>query len=258
MATQAAKLWLPVGTNNSYRQALSIPLDDFQHFSLAGLAWLHYVAFTIYGREEQRLMRTKIWKNPRDTTMYRKVCRISLFKDASHLQYYHQSRLCCWIQIWWMAGLQWQVLSPPTGTISGRRWLTAMKPVYWQVLKKIILRVISFLMQRLTRCVLRISLELFRYMVSLANHRGEDVDPPLDNINDTRNGILLYSAFHRAFGESRVAFLRVSCRGSIFFTWLTRFIDPKFCNSGDRCGPCCTTRCGPPTLGNETRHIPAF
>src|SRR5882762_1388475 len=53
MATQpeAAKLMLPVGTNNSYCQALSIPLDDFQLFSLAELAWLRYVAFTIYGRE---------------------------------------------------------------------------------------------------------------------------------------------------------------------------------------------------------------
>jgi hypothetical protein len=55
-------------------------------------------------------------------------------------------------------------------------------------------------------------------MVNLANHRGEDLDPRLDNINDTRNGILLYSAFHRAFGESRVAFLRVSyCCSSILF-----------------------------------------
>ena len=51
MATQAAKLLLPVRTNNSYRQVLSIPLDDFQHFSLAELAWLHYVAFTIHGCE---------------------------------------------------------------------------------------------------------------------------------------------------------------------------------------------------------------
>jgi len=51
MATQAAKLMLPVGTNNSYLQALSIPLDDFQHFSLAELAWLRYVAFTIHGRK---------------------------------------------------------------------------------------------------------------------------------------------------------------------------------------------------------------
>jgi len=42
---------VPVGSNNSYRQALSIPLDDFQHFSLADLAWLRYVANTIHGRE---------------------------------------------------------------------------------------------------------------------------------------------------------------------------------------------------------------
>jgi hypothetical protein len=51
MVTQATTLMLPVGTNNSYRQALSIPLDDFQLFSFAKLAWLRYVAFTIHGRE---------------------------------------------------------------------------------------------------------------------------------------------------------------------------------------------------------------
>jgi len=51
MPVQAAKLWLPVGTNNSYHQALSIPLNDFQHFSLAPLPWLCYTASTIYGRE---------------------------------------------------------------------------------------------------------------------------------------------------------------------------------------------------------------
>jgi len=55
-------------------------------------------------------------------------------------------------------------------------------------------------------------------MVNLANHRGEDVDPPLDDINDTRNGILLYTGFHRAFGESRVAFLRVSYYCTLIFS----------------------------------------
>jgi hypothetical protein len=32
----------------------------------------------------------------------------------------------------------------------------------------------------------------------------------LENINDTRNGILLHAALHNPFGASKVAFLRVS------------------------------------------------
>jgi len=49
----------------------------------------------------------------------------------------------------------------------------------------------------------------------------EIVDPPFDGIDDPRNGILLHSAFHRGFGESDVAFLRVShfC-DSIVSMWL--------------------------------------
>jgi hypothetical protein len=41
-----------------------------------------------------------------------------------------------------------------------------------------------------------------KYMTNLANHRGENLDPPLDVIDDTRNVILLvlYSTFHRIFG----------------------------------------------------------
>ncbi len=51
MATQPAKLLLPVGSNNSYQQALSIPLHEFQLFADDHLAWLRHVAYTIYGRE---------------------------------------------------------------------------------------------------------------------------------------------------------------------------------------------------------------
>ena len=52
-----------------------------------------------------------------------------------------------------------------------------------------------------------------KYMINLASHRQgleETVDPPFTGIDDIRNGILLHSAFHRPFGESRVAFLHVS------------------------------------------------
>lgn len=49
-----------------------------------------------------------------------------------------------------------------------------------------------------------------QYMNSLADHRNEVLDPPLDNINDPRNGILLAVHLHGPFGDSEVAFLQVS------------------------------------------------
>ncbi|KAF8309777.1 hypothetical protein F5887DRAFT_1153856 [Amanita rubescens] len=47
-----------------------------------------------------------------------------------------------------------------------------------------------------------------QYMNSLADHRNEVLDPPLNDINDPRNGILLHVTLHRPFGASVVAFLQ--------------------------------------------------
>jgi len=62
-----------------------------------------------------------------------------------------------------------------------------------------------------------------KYMINLSNYRQESY---LEGINDTRNGLLLYSGFHKSFGESRIAFLRVSylCI-QIVFVGLNSFLD---------------------------------
>jgi hypothetical protein len=49
-----------------------------------------------------------------------------------------------------------------------------------------------------------------KYMINLVNYRNERLNPPLDDINDTRNGILLSVLLHHPFGASEVAFLQVS------------------------------------------------
>jgi hypothetical protein len=49
-----------------------------------------------------------------------------------------------------------------------------------------------------------------QYIINLANHRHEVLDPPLENIDDTRNGILLALQLQAPFGASEVAFLQVS------------------------------------------------
>jgi hypothetical protein len=49
-----------------------------------------------------------------------------------------------------------------------------------------------------------------QYIINLASHRHEVLDPPLESINDTRNGILLAVQLHSPFGTSEAAFLQVS------------------------------------------------
>jgi len=49
-----------------------------------------------------------------------------------------------------------------------------------------------------------------QYIINLASHRHEVLDPPLESINDTRNGILLAVQLHGPFGASEAAFLQVS------------------------------------------------
>jgi len=61
-----------------------------------------------------------------------------------------------------------------------------------------------------------------QYMNSLANlsnHRNEVLDPPLDGIDDPRNGILLYVSLHRSFGASEVTFLQVSHFAQLSSIW---------------------------------------
>ena len=48
-----------------------------------------------------------------------------------------------------------------------------------------------------------------QYIKNLVSHRHEVFDPPLESINDTRNGILLSLALHGPFGASEAAFLQV-------------------------------------------------
>jgi len=43
------KLWMKF--DDTYRIALSIPVDECQCFAIHPLAWLHYVGFTIYESE---------------------------------------------------------------------------------------------------------------------------------------------------------------------------------------------------------------
>lgn len=56
-------------------------------------------------------------------------------------------------------------------------------------------------------------------MINLVHHRKVDVDPPLESINDTWNGILLNVAFSGLFRASDTAFLWVSLFNPIAFSF---------------------------------------
>jgi hypothetical protein len=57
-------------------------------------------------------------------------------------------------------------------------------------------------------------------MVNLVHQRKVGVEPPLESINDTRNGILLQVVFRGLFKASRAAFLRVYHSISFFYVVL--------------------------------------
>jgi hypothetical protein len=59
-----------------------------------------------------------------------------------------------------------------------------------------------------------------QYMSGVAKRRNEVVNPPLNDIDDTRNGILLITQLHGPFGDSKVAFLQVSYFAQLSFMWL--------------------------------------
>ena len=61
---------------------------------------------------------------------------------------------------------------------------------------------------------------LAQYMNNLINHRHEVLEPPLNDINDTRNGILLALQLYNPFGASEVAFLHVSYFAQLSSMWL--------------------------------------
>jgi hypothetical protein len=50
-------------------------------------------------------------------------------------------------------------------------------------------------------------------MSNVVRHRGEAYDSAddIDDINDTRNGLLLLNMFHFSFGAGELAFLKVCC-----------------------------------------------
>jgi hypothetical protein len=89
-----------------------------------------------------------------------------------------------------------------------------------------VLHAILFLIRKETMCVVK-NLNilspyssfspLIKYIANALSHRSEgDNKDELDGIDDTRNGLLLWSAIHHPVGTGALAFLKVSCHSPCF------------------------------------------
>ncbi|EDR14543.1 uncharacterized protein LACBIDRAFT_321675 [Laccaria bicolor S238N-H82] len=170
------QLWIRLG--DAYQHALSIPVHECQRFSLHPLTWLRFLGYAIYGKEGY----------------------ISRERDGEQVADYRPE------------DNDFRLLDPKV--MDDRT----------SVGSEVTSRQADFRQDVVNRdrcCVMTGSAgsegchiiphskgDQAKYMKNLVAHREVVVDPPLESINDTRNGILLLKVLHRPFGASEVAFLQ--------------------------------------------------
>lgn len=86
------------------------------------------------------------------------------------------------------------------------------------ILAKTAMHAISFRMRRevtyvLTNLPYIATLTLIKYISNLVHYRGgtDDSANDINDIIDTRNGLLLICLLHRQFGTGKLSFLKVCC-----------------------------------------------
>ncbi|KAF8960929.1 hypothetical protein BDZ97DRAFT_2035202 [Flammula alnicola] len=178
MATNV-ELWMPF--NGTYRPALIIPVGECQRFSVHPLTWLRYLGFTIYGNEGH----------------------ISTLPGGPEVEYYQADipPVPCLLD---PAGMDDRTSATSTISISWRNFeerviardeicvVTASRPPIAEV----------------CHIIPHAKGDQAKYMINLVNHRKETIDPPLNDINDTRNGILLSVLLISSIRACQVAFLQ--------------------------------------------------
>ncbi|KAF8960923.1 hypothetical protein BDZ97DRAFT_1940255 [Flammula alnicola] len=183
--TTNVELWMPF--NDIYRPALSIPVDTCQRFSVHPLTWLRYLGFTIYGNEGH----ISTLPGGPEVEYYQ--------ADIPPGIYYYVSQLPCLLDPAGMddrtsdassISINWRNFEERVIARDGNCVMTASRPPMAEV------------------CHIIPHAKGHQYMINLVNHRKETIDPPLNDINDTRNGILLSVALSPAIGACQVAFLQ--------------------------------------------------
>ncbi|KAF8737659.1 hypothetical protein AX14_012536 [Amanita brunnescens Koide BX004] len=184
----AAMVELRMPIDGQYQHALSISVETCQRFSVHPLSWLRYVGFTIYGTEGH------IFRSAAGP-----VVRYSEVDIQAGVYYY-------------IPDSQGPFLLDPDVMDNRTSDSSAISIRRENFVKGVTDRDGSCLMTGATSnfraCHIIPHAKGSQYINSLANHRNEVLDPPLNGINDPRNGILLQVSLHRPFGASVVAFLQ--------------------------------------------------
>lgn len=187
---------------HSYQAALSIPVKACQRFSVHPLSWLRFLGYTIYGTEGY------ISRSPTG-----RVVRYSeLNTDLQAGIYYYRP------------DEPEPLLLDPDLMDNRASDSSAISIRQRDFAQDVIDRDGTCLMTgaatNFQACHIIPHAKGSEYISGLADHRNEVLDPPLDDINDPRNGILLSPVLHRPFGESVVAFLKISYFTQLSSMWL--------------------------------------
>ncbi|KAF8325714.1 hypothetical protein F5887DRAFT_901102 [Amanita rubescens] len=178
----AAIVELQMPIDGEYQPALSIPVETCQCFSLHPLKWLRYVGFTIYGTKGH------------------------ISRSASGLAVVQYSEVDIQADPFLLDPDLMDDRTSYSSTISTRQADFAQRVTANRDGTCLMTGVTS----NFQACHIfpHAKGSQAQYITGLADHRNEVLDPPLDDINDPRNGILLSVQLHRPFGASIVAFLQ--------------------------------------------------
>ncbi|KAF8626969.1 hypothetical protein AX15_004609 [Amanita polypyramis BW_CC] len=190
MSTTTPKVTLRLSFGNVTRLALSIPLDKCGTFAINPLKWLRFLGFAIYGREgylstsegspeidnytagiEARLYYFVSEGEPRLADVDAVDDRTSVSSDLSTRRSAFRANV---------------IERDQTCVLTGN---PARQCIAYHIIPHA---------------------KGSNYMMNLVRHRGEGYNSAndIDDIDDTRNGLLLHNAFYFSFGAGELAFLK--------------------------------------------------
>lgn len=182
------KLWLSFDNEN--KLSLSIPLAECGTFAVNPLKWLRFLGFAIYGREGY-LSTSKAGPEIDDYTA-----------DIEARSYYFLSE----------GEARLVDVDAVDDRTSDASYLTTRRRGFrTNVIERDGTCVITGDIDRnCIACHILPHAKGSDYILNVVNHRGgtDDSADDINDINDTRNGLLLISLLHRPFGAGELAFLK--------------------------------------------------
>ncbi|KIL59038.1 hypothetical protein M378DRAFT_15139 [Amanita muscaria Koide BX008] len=192
-----AQLWLSL--DNVARLALSIPLAECSTFAVNPLKWLRFLGFTIYGREGY----------------------LSTSKDGPEIDDYTaniEARSYYFVSEGEARLVDVDAMDDRTSdarwddSYSDESYLTNRRRDFSEsvVARDGTCVITGDIEQNCIACHILPHSKGSNYILNIVHHRGgtDDSADGLNDINDTRNGLLLINFLHRPFGAGKLAFLK--------------------------------------------------